>query len=299
MFANVGCVAIENAYGMAMHYGDSPDQTPSVKGPLLESIENVYELKHINPHKDGILPEFLERLRYFSEQTRFEIPVTCLDMNGPMAIAMDIVGSENLLMGMYTNPEEVKFLLNFIMDDIINVTDACIDAVGGIENLTCTDFVWEWFPEGKKGHVSDDVCAMYSPQMFKEFAIPVNSRIFRKYGPGMLHNCGPNPCVEYYLEHNPEISGVDLNFKYSRDDLPKFKKVFKHKGILYLGMDFSSEEQTIADYRYIMDSLSPEVIAIPSVIIDESYIKSGKCDVRRLYNTLRLMSESYAQQVFG
>jgi len=111
MFANVGCVAIENAYGMAMHYGDSPDQTPSVKGPLLESIENVYELKHINPHKDGILPEFLERLRYFSEQTRFEIPVTCLDMNGPMAIAMDIVGSENLLMGMYTNPEEVKFLL--------------------------------------------------------------------------------------------------------------------------------------------------------------------------------------------
>jgi len=118
----------------------------------------------------------------------------------------------------------------------------------------------------------------YIPTMFanaKEFAIPVNSGIFQKYGPGMLHNCGPNPCVEHYLEHNPEICGADLSFKYSRDDLPKFKKIFRRKGILYLGMDFSSEEQTIADYQYIIDSLSPVVIAIPSVIIDEAYIKSG------------------------
>lgn len=299
MFVNVGCVAIENAYGMNIDYGDSPDQMPSVRGPLLNSIEDVYGLKHIDPYKDGLLPEFLERVRYFVEKTDFMIPVTCLDMNGPMAIAMDIIGSESLLAGMYTDPDEVKFLLHFIMDDIIAVTDACIDAAGGIENLTCTDFVWEWFPEGKKGHVSDDVCAMYSPQMFKEFAIPVNNRIFEKYGPGAIHNCGPNPCLEHYLNHNPAIGGADLNFQYSREDLPKFKKPFSHKGILYLGMSFSSEEQTIEDYRYIIDSLAPDVIAIPSVVIDESYIQSGKCDTKRLYEKMRSMSEQYARQVFG
>lgn len=299
MFANVGCVAIENAYGMNMHYGDSPDQMPSVKGPLLDDIGDIYELKHINPDKDGILPEFLERVRYFVGQTNFMIPVTCLDMNGPMAIAMDILGSEAFLLGMYTNPEEIKFLLNFIIDDIITITDACIHAAGGIENMTCTDFVWEWFPEGRKGHVSDDICAMYSPHMFKEFAIPVNNRIFQKYGPGMLHNCGPNPCMEHYLGHYPGIGGADLNFQYSRADLPKFKEVFSRKGILYLGMNFSSEEQTIADYQYIIKSLSPDVIAIPSVIIDETCIKSGKCNVKRLYETLRLMSIDYSKQVFG
>lgn len=299
MFANVGCVAMENAYGMNMYFGNSADQAPSVKGPLLDSIENVYGLKHIDPYKDGILPEFLERIRYFAEQTNFMIPVTCLDMNGPMAIAMDILGSGTFLLGMYTNPEEIKYLLNFIVDDIISVTDACIYAAGGIENLTCTDFVWEWFPEGRKGHVSDDVCAMYSPQMFKEFAIPVNNRIFGKYGPGMLHNCGPNPCMEYYLKHNPEIGGADLNFQYSRDDLPKFKKAFSRKGILYLGMGFSSEEQVITDYQYIIESLAPEVIAILSVVIDESYIQTGLCDVKRLYEKLRLMSEDYTRKIFG
>jgi len=298
LFANVGCVAIENAYGMRMYYGESSGQTPSVKGPLLDAIEDVYKLKHVNPYKDGILPAFLERVRYFAAQTNYMIPVTCLDMNGPMAIAMDILGSETFLLGMYTHPEEIKYLLDFIADDIISVTDACVDAAGGINNLTCTDFVWEWFPEGKKGHVSDDVCAMYSPQMFKEFAIPVNNRIFDKYGPGMLHNCGPNPCMEYYLEHNPKISGADLNFQYSRDDLPKFKSAFSRKGILYLGMDFSSEEQTLADYQYIIDSLAPDVIAVPSLGIDEGYIQCGACNVKRLYEKLRVMSERYAASVF-
>lgn len=299
IFVNVGCVAMENAYGMEMYYGNSPEQTPSVKGPLLDSIEKVYELKHLNPYKDGILPEFLKRIRYFSEQTNYLIPMTCLDMNGPMAIAMDILGSEEFLLGMYINPEEIKYLLNFIVEDIITVTDAIIEAAGGINNLTCTDFVWEWFPEGRKGHVSDDVCAMYSPQTFKEFAIPINDRIFNKYGPGMIHNCGPNPCMEFYLEHNHKIGGADLNFKYSKGDLPKFKKYFKQKGIIYLGMEYSSDEQTLADYRYIIDSLTPDVIAIPSIIINESYIDTGICNIGRLYEKLLKMSKEYSKNIFS
>ena len=299
MFANVGCVAIENAYGMEMFYGHSSAQTPSVKAPLLDDIEKIYTLKRIDPHKDGILPAFLKRIRYFVEQTDSLIPVTCLDMNGSMAIAMDILGSESFLLGMYTEPEKIRTLLDFIVDDIIKVTDACIDAAGGLEMLTSTDFVGEWFPEGRKGHVSDDVCAMYSPELFQEIAIPVYNRIFERYGPGMIHNCGPNPCMGHYLGHTPRIGGADLNFQYSRADLPKFKKAFSRKGILYLGMDFSSEEQTICDYQYIIDSLSPEVIAIPSVVIDETDILSGKCDVKRLYEKLRRMSTVYSEQIFG
>ncbi|NJD02667.1 MAG: hypothetical protein FIA99_08745 [Ruminiclostridium sp.] len=298
MFVNMGCVGIENAYGMEIYYGESPDQTPGVKKYLFDNMEDIYSLKHIDPYKDGIIPEFLERVRYFAEQTRFLIPVSCLDMNGPMAIAMDIIGSENLLLGMYTNPEDIQYLLNFVTEDIIAVTEACIKAAGGINNITSTDFVSEWFPEGKKGHVSDDVCAMYNPELFKKFSIPVNNRIYRKYGPGTLHNCGPNPCAEYYLDHEPIISGADLCFKYSKDDLYKFKKPFQGRGILYLGLEYSSHEETLNDYRFIIDSLAPDVIAIPSLILDEKCIDSGKCDVNRLYHELRSMSEIYAKRVW-
>jgi hypothetical protein len=299
LFVNVGCVAIESALGLEVYYGETPDQTPGVKKHLLDDVEDVYKLKLIDPYKDGIIPEFLNRVAYFVEQTDHRIPVTCLDMNGPMAIGMNILGSENFLLGMYTNPEEIKHVLNFAMDNIISVTDACAQAAGGINNMTCTDFVWEWFPEGKKGHVSDDVSAMYKPDFFKEFSIPVNNKVYGKYGPGTIHNCGPNPCVDYYLEHTPKISGADLNFKYSRDDLPKFKKPFRDIGIIYLGMEFSSHEEVLADYRYVIDSLAPDVIAIPSIFIDEDVIDSGRCNVRKLYSDMLKMSKEYAGRIWG
>lgn len=299
LFANVGCVGIESAMGMEVYYGETPDQTPGVKKQLLDNYEDVYMLKHINPYKDGLIPEFLDRIAYFAEQTGHMIPVTCLDMNGPMAVGMNILGSENFLLGMYTNPEEIKYILNFVTDNIISITDACIETAGGINNMTCTDFVWDWFPEGKKGHVSDDVSAMYKPDFFKEFSIPVNNRVYEKYGPGMIHNCGPNPCADYYLEHTPKISGADLNFKYSRDDLPKFRKPFKGRGVIYLGMEFSSHEEALADYRYVIDSLAPDVIAIPSIFIDEKMIDCGRCDVKKLYGDMLKLSKEYAGSIFG
>lgn len=298
-FVNVGCVAIESALGMELHYGENNDQLPGIQKYMFDNFDRINQLKHIDPYKDGILPLFLERVRYFVKETDGRIPVTCLDMNGPMAIAMNIVGSENFLAGMYTNQEDVKYLLNFVMDNIIIVTDACIEAAGGIDNVTSTDFVWEWFPEGKKGHVSDDVSAMYKPDFFKEFSIPVNNRVYRKYGPGTIHNCGPNPCVNVYLEHTPRISGADLNYKYSKNDLPGFRKPFSGRGVIYLGMGYSSLEETVAEYKYIIDSLAPDVIAIPSIFIDEKMVDSGKCDVKTLYSELLRMSKEYARRIWG
>lgn len=297
MFVNMGCVGIESALGMNIYYGESPMQTPGVRGTLLKNMEDIYSLKPVNPYKDGILPQFLERMGYFVEETGCQIPVSCLDMNGPMAVAMDIVGSEKLLMGMYEYPDEVKYLLNFVMDNILSVTEACIEAAGGIDRITCTDFCDIWFPEGKKGHVSDDVCAMYKPEMFKEFSIPVNNRIFEKYGPGLLHNCGPNPCVDYYLEHTPNISGVDLAYDYSKTDLLKFNMPFKGRGVIYLSIGFSSHEEILTEYKYIIESLVPNVIAILRITIDEGMITAGKCDICRLYEDLRKMSEEYANGI--
>lgn len=297
IFVNMGCVGIENALGMEIYYGETSQQTPGVRGRLLQNVEDIYKLKPIDPYKDGIIPQFLERMRYFLEETGYQIPVSCLDMNGPMPIAMDIIGSENLLLGMYEFPDDIKYLLDFTMENILRVTEACIEAAGGVDNITCTDFCDFWFPEGKKGHVSDDVCAMYKPDMFKEFSIPVNNKIFRKYGPGTLHNCGPNPCVDYYLEHSPNIAGVDLSYQYSKNDLPGFRKPFKGRGIIYLGIGYANHNQALSDYRYIMDSLAPDVIAIPNFMIDESSIASGECVPGKLYEDLRRLSEEYAARM--
>ena len=299
LFINTGCVGVESALGMQVHWGETEDQTPGVVTPLLKNIEDVYSLKPINPERDGMIPTFLEMARYFTGQTGHKLPVSCMDMNGPSAIAMNILGSENFFLGMYTNPEEIHHLLDFTTGCILSVTEACIRAAGGIGNITSTDFVAEWFPEGMKGHVSDDVSAMIKPEFFKEFSIPANSRVFAQYGPGTLHNCGPNPCASLYLEHTPRIHGADLNFQYSKADLPSFRRPFSRKGVIYLGMGYSSFEGTVADFRYIIDSLAPDVIAIPSVVIDERMVDAGLCDVGRLYDALRAMATEYADMIWG
>ena len=52
-----------------------------------------------------------------------------------------------------------------------------------------------WAPEGRKGFISDDVCAGLSPEHFAEFSRPYNNRIFREWRGGRLHNCGPHPAL--------------------------------------------------------------------------------------------------------
>jgi hypothetical protein len=58
--------------------------------------------------------------------------------------------------------------------------------------------------------VPDDICAQFSPEFFNRFSKPFNNRIFARFGGGMLHNCGPNPCASEYLRHDPPIKAVDL-----------------------------------------------------------------------------------------
>ncbi len=291
-FINVGCNAIPSAFGCELDYGEHPDQTPAVKAPIVHSVDEVYALRKPDPLSEGLLPEFLRRVSRFMEATEARIAVSCLDMNGPTGIASDLLGSTLYFSMMYDAPEALEHLLGFLADVIIDVTDAVIRTAGGIERLASTDFFSEWCPEGKKGHVSDDLCACVSPAFFRRFSIPANSKIFRKYGPGLLHNCGPNPCVNEYLECDPRISGVDLSYDYSRRDLASFRGPFSRRGVVYLPLAGTPIEAA-QRYRGCMDSLAPDVIVIPQLVI-------GAADDARAYHRAVLeVAKEYADRVWG
>jgi Uroporphyrinogen-III decarboxylase len=293
MFINLGCVAIASALGAEIYEGDSSQQTPGVSKPILSDIGDIYRLKRPDPYKDGLLGSYMNRLKYFLDETERKIAVSCLDMNGPMAVASDILGSEAVYSMMYEAEDELLYLLNFITDIIIDITDASIKVAGDINHFTSTDFVYFWCPEGYKGHVSSDLCATYSPTLFKKFDIPVNNRIFEKYGPGLLHNCGPNPCAFEYLQHQPGCAGADLSYRYSKCDLEKIRCTFKGRGIVYFYYE-GEPEAVIQEYRETMEALAPDVIAVPVYsLLDPSY------DVNVVYGKLREISDEYAHRIWG
>ncbi|MFQ3549791.1 MAG: uroporphyrinogen decarboxylase family protein [Armatimonadota bacterium] len=291
MRADVGCIVIESALGAEVVFGDDPNQTNTIKGPILENVEDAYNLKMPNPYTDGLVPEGIKRIKNFVERTEGQVYVSCLDMGSAMNVAFTLLGGVKTLTAMYEAPEALNYLGGFITDCFISFADAQIEAAGGINQVTSTDFPWIWHPEGKKGHCSDDISAQYSPEFFNQFSKPHNNKIFAKFGGGMLHNCGPNPCVNEYLWHEPRIYAVDLAWDYSKNDLEAIKKAFKGEGIVYFYFESSTPEQLISEYKHIMDILAPDVIAVPC------YDCTPKDNPTQLYNEMLKISKEYASRM--
>lgn len=286
MRPDVGCVVIESALGAEIVFGDDPNQTCTVKEPILKSIDDIYRLEIPDPYTAGLVPEGLKRIKSFVERTDGQVYVSCLDMGGAMNVAYTLLGGVEFYMLSYDHPEALEHLASLITDCFILFAEKCIEAAGGIEHVTSTDFPAEWQPEGRKGHCSDDICAQFSPDFFNRFSKPFNNRIFARFGGGMLHNCGPNPCASEYLRHDPPIKAVDVAYGFSKNDLPAFKEAFKGEGILYLGMPADP-----AEYRYVMEVLAPDVIAIPCISVGPN------ADVKGIYEEFLKISKEYASRM--
>ena len=294
LFANVGAVAIDQAFGSSVHWSDNQDQPPGVQAPVIHTPGDVYKLFKPDITASPMLVEFLGRFEYFLSETEGKIPISGLDNNGILGVAVDLLGASALYTMLYDAEQELKHLLGLITDSIIEFTDRCIELAGGINNMTSSDFFFLWCPEECKGHVSSDPCANYGPELFNRYDKPFNSRVVKKYGGGLLHNCGPNPCAPEYLSHDPPLKGVNLSYAYSKDDLELLKGCFKGRGIIYFLFDNETPEEALAGYEHAMDVLAPDVIALPVVFVSDE-----QTDIPGLYGRFRSISEKYARRIWG
>jgi len=293
IFLNVGCVGVDIAYGADIHWDDNPEQTPYIKSSVLGKPEDVFSLVKPDVKKDGMFPMFLDWMRYFFKETEGRIPVSGMDNNGITGVAHDLLGSSNFYMALIDNEEAIHHLLNLISDTIVDFTDECIEIAGGIDNMTSTDWFYFWCPEGKKGHVSCDASANYGPDLFRKYDIPYNNKIIEKYGSGLLHNCGPNPCGPIYLDHSQQLSGVNLAYKYSRDDFPQLKDTYRGKGVVYIIFDNETPEEALEGWKETMEVLAPDVISIPIVFVAEE-----TADIPHLYDQFLKVGREYARRMW-
>lgn len=290
-----GYITIGTMFGIPIHWSDDPNQAPGLEIHPIKEMSQVYELKIPDPQNDGLMPHNLRWLRYCAGNLPEDVYLTGIDLGGPINTAKDILDTNLLYTAFYDSPKEFHYLLNMATELQIQCYDEIIKSVGDINRLTCIDFDPFWAPEGKKGFVSDDVCASYGPDIFKEFSMPYNNKIYKKFGGGRIHNCGPNPSLHLYLNHDPEIKGLNCSYKYSRDDLWKMKDEFKGNGIVEFNVDFEeSFDEIVNGYEEVADILSPDVIAIPLLFLDNTWSDSDLTDV---YMSLRKISERYAREM--
>ncbi len=287
---DVGCSCLATAFGVEYDWGDNQEQTPWVKTRLITDIESQVDgLPDPDPLCDGWLPEGLRRIRMFAEAGEGFIPVSLLDAAGGLNVAADLLGVTELLTTMYTAPDALHRLLDKIQKLFASEIRTGIAAAGGEQNITTTDFPDIWFPEGHKGHVSDDISAMFGPQTYAQFSAPYHARILQEFGQGGLHNCGPNPCHAGYVAHPISPRAIDLSDKYSHNDLATLRTSWKRKAFIYLGWD--SETDPVTWYRDIMETMTPDVIVIPEVTV------KAEEDPEMICRRLRPIAEEYARRM--
>jgi len=287
MRVDVGCSCLATAFGSKLYWGYESDQTCGVKEPILKDVEQAYDLKVPLPDA-GQLGEGIERIGRLADAGSGLVSVSLLDMAGGLNVVNDLLGPEKMYMSMYDNPAALKCLLDKIQQLFLATIELQIEAAGGEERITTTDFPQYWFPEGRKGHVSDDISANIPLEMYQQFSLPYHNMIFENYGGGGLHNCGPNPCLEGYLSQSPAIRAIDLSYPYSKNDFPVIKKYCRKRAIIYL-MDFPTEPQEAIDtYREIMEFMTPDVVVIPDLCV------SINDDPGKLNREMREISREYA-----
>lgn len=165
---------------------------------IITDIQQVNSLNKPNPKTDGLLPFVLNRLKHFQsqiEQAGHNIKFAVA--RGPLNVASFLVGSTEFLIGIRTNPDETRKLLEVVTDFLIEWLELQTQTFPSIDGIL----------------VLDDIVGFLGEPDFKESAFPYLKRIFQSLNVSVkfFHNDAAGLVCAPFL---PEI-GVNLfNFSY-------------------------------------------------------------------------------------
>ncbi|MBS1253830.1 MAG: hypothetical protein MAG451_02883 [Anaerolineales bacterium] len=227
LYPYLGTGAFASAFGCEVTWYE--DDHPWANALIYGNPDRVYALEQPKP-TDGLLGEVLDYTRHFLDRTGDGYPIRVTDLQGPVDTAYLIWNSDDFLVAMYTNPEEVHHLLGMVTQLIIEfVTE---------QRRLVEDFVpchlQPWLPDGFGLTVSDDAMALLSPDLYEEFAVPYLNQLSEAFNGVFVHSCGN-------VEHN----------------LESLKKVHKLRGI-----NFGATE---TPFESVVEAFSGEVVICPHV----------------------------------
>jgi uroporphyrinogen decarboxylase len=151
------------------------DGLPVSKVPLIEEPGDLAKLHPIEPTNGRRMSDRLEAIRLMSQFSQGEYPVMGW-VEGALAQAGDLRGAGNLLVDLYDRPDWLHELLELCCEVEIAFARAQVQAGAQIIGL------------------GDALASQISPQMYVQFALPYEQRIFAAVhqagGLARLHICG-------------------------------------------------------------------------------------------------------------
>ena len=208
---------------------------PFTEGRILANLESDLPKlkKRIDPDSDGWGPLLKQTVLAFLDATNGEIPIHVCDHQSPYGIATKLLGNEDLMLAMFDTPEFVHELMDIVTTAISDEIKAVQRWVGNSDLVLMNDA--DGMPGG--GLVLwDDYISVITPSLHETFCLPYNLRLFKEFGRGHLHTCGPNfpAYIDAVLKNDPvSIDAIFLRgTSKTKEDLLMMKKIAREKGVI-------------------------------------------------------------------
>jgi uroporphyrinogen decarboxylase len=183
-------------------------EEPAVEGAVVTDPAEVSRLEPPDPERDGLMPRVLACIDHFRAHS--DLPVSFTDNQGPLNIALNLVGLERLCLWMFEHPSVVHELMDFCTTVLIDWVRLQKEHAGVPAEAGAFPHMIA-IPPGFGGvWLSDDDSTVLSPQLYREFVVPYNGRVLEAFGGGSLHFCGNGAHqLENYLA-TPGLVGLNI-----------------------------------------------------------------------------------------
>lgn len=291
-----GTGVVASAFGSEIEF--PPKQDPAVNPHYypVKTIEDVRRLRIPNLEKDGLTPRVLDFQRYMKSHSF--LPVGITDFQGPLTTANQLMGYDKLIYLMADAPSAAHELMDKVTEALILwvkrqkevIGEPLTECIGG-HQIYLRQYAGIWF--------SDDDAVIMSPQTYKEFVVPYNSRLLEAFGGGCLHFCGT---ATHQVENFRDTRGLQAINNYTLYNTSAFRrlKAELEGRIVMFACDYTPVNY--ADYfRELLDDISYRGLFVQSQYSPVlGLYKGGKYEAisRDLYSG-RLGVFEYLQSYFA
>ena len=241
-------------------------QIPAKMDPAVDPViypvrtpQDIQAMRLPDPEKDGLMPAVLRFQRYMKEHSI--LPVGITDCQGPLTTANQLMGYDALIYLMADYPSALHALMDVVSEGLIAWVKKQKEVIGEPIDRCFTE---QQVYLGEHGGVwiSDDDAILMSPQSYREFVVPYNSRILKAFGGGCIHTCGN---TLHQADNLLETEGLRVFNNYSLhtlQELAEMKRRFKDRIVVYL-CDFTPDDYA-GYFKEIFQYLSPGGLVIDS-----------------------------------
>ena len=237
-------------------------QAPAVE-PMFQEAQEILDADYVPIQQSPVGKVILERIEYFLEKTKGQIPLSFCDVQAPVNMFSYLMSMSDFCMELIDEPETVikaaellgELQVEFLIAQKKLIGDCLASPGHGFASSRCFAGVGE----------SSDNVVMFSQQQYREVFQPVHEKLGDSFGGVVFHSCGDWANKLQMVKDFRNTITVDGAFSPQTDPVynqpEKFREILAGTGIT-LNARCVGDSETVLPYFKKMIGKDMKVIAV-------------------------------------